>query len=108
MKKRTYFRIELSDTATSVCDTVALLAAKANGGRKITIDQLKAVVDANAIQYPTLNEGVSAELIGGTRLHIDRKIGEDYVTVCTIEEVEVLELEDENETDDIPENLFAQ
>ena len=40
-----------------------------------------------------------------TKLHIDRKIGDEYQTICIIELVEVAELQTE---DDIPAELFQQ
>jgi len=107
MKKTTYFRIELCEGATSLCDTITVLAAKANGGKAITLQQLKIVADGALIQYPILNDDVTIEMIGDNVLHVDRKIGDEYRTVCRIEEVELLgkvvDFETEN---DIPEELY--
>lgn len=93
MKKTTQFRIKLFAGANTLAETIALLAAKSNGGKVLTIEQLQGVFEAQCILYPSLNDDIKAELIGGTLLHIDRKIGEDYKTVCTVQLIEVEELE---------------
>ena len=106
MKKTTYFRIELSEDATSLCDSIVMLAAKANGGRSISLKDLETVAKGEAIRFPSINEGATVELIGDTLLHIDKKVKDKYQTVCRIQEVEILEIsETEN---DIPEELFQQ
>jgi len=107
MKKTTYFRIELCEDSNSLCQSLVILAAKSNGGENnVTLRQLKTVADSETILYPTANRDTTVELIGDTLLHIDRKIGDEYKTVCRIEEVEILEL---TETlDDIPKELFSQ
>lgn len=93
MKKTTQFRIKLFAGANTLAETISLLAAKSNGGKVLTIEQLQGVFDAQCILYPSLNDDIKAELIGGTFLHLDRKIGEDYKTVCTVQLIEVEELE---------------
>lgn len=100
--KTTQFRIKLFDGSTSLADTIALLAAKSNGGKSYTIAQLKGVFEAECLLYPSLNGGCQAELIGENMLHIDRKIGEDVKTICEIEQVEIWEVPapvEESETD---------
>lgn len=91
--KTTQFRIKLFAGANTLAETIALLAAKSNGGKVLTIEQLQGVFEAQCILYPSLNDDIKAELIGGTLLHLDRKIGEDYKTVCTVQLIEVEELE---------------
>jgi len=83
--------------------TRVAMAAKSNGGAAISLNDLKTVVDGNRIQYPTLYGDITAEIIGENTLHIDMKIGEEYQTVCSIEKIEVLELQPEN---DIPEDFY--
>lgn len=89
---KTHFRISIFDYATELCNKLAAMAAKANGGSPITLEQLKTVAEGNILEYPSLNEGCVAELIGGHILHIDRKIGQEYKTVLAIEQVEILEM----------------
>lgn len=87
------FRITLLPNADSLCEKLAVLAAKSNGGQPVTLTQLKTVIDSYAIEYPTLYGDTVAELIGENLLHIDRKIGESWHTVAVIEEVEIMEPE---------------
>lgn len=101
MKKTTQFRIKLFAGANTLAETIALLAAKSNGGKVLTIEQLQGVFDAQCILYPTLNDDIKAELIGGTLLHLDRKIGEDYKTVCVVELVELMEVQAPNEEEEM-------
>ena len=109
--KRNYFRIELSDDATALCNVLVSLAAKSNGGEvKYTLEQMKTVADGNLIEYPNANKDTTCEIIGDTILHIDRKIGDNYKTVCRIEQVEIVEtakVVDFESEDDIPENLYT-
>lgn len=92
MKKST-FRVKLMEGSTSLCDTLVVLAAKSNGGeKKLSLEQLKTVADAEVIKYPHPNIDTQVELIGENLLHIDRKIGDDFVTVAIIEQIEVFEV----------------
>ena len=105
--KKTYFRIELCEGATFLCDTIVSLAAKANGGKSVTIEQMKTVADGNLIQYPSLNDDVVITLVDDKILIVDRKIGDNYKTVCRIEQVEIYEIVKEDENgDDLPEEMF--
>lgn len=85
--------------SNGLCDTLVLMAAKSNGkgDGKLTLEQLQMVGESNILQFPALYDDVSLEIIGGRILHIDRKIGDEYKTVCVIEEVEILEMEPVNE-----------
>lgn len=87
------FRISLSEGANRLCETLATMAAYGNGGRPVTIENLKLVADANLIEYPTINEGCTVEPIGQNLLHIDRKIGAEYKNILKIELIEVMEPE---------------
>jgi hypothetical protein len=107
MKKTNYFRIELCEGKTSLCDSLVSLAAMANGGgREISLTQLKMVAESETILYPNANMGTTVELIGDTILHIDRKMGDEYKTVCRIEEIEILGKVVEFETEDDLEGIF--
>ena len=88
-------RITLFDQhSNSLCETLALQAAKSNGSdNKITLNQLKMIADGQVLLYPHGNKDTTAELIGDNHyLHIDRKVGDDYVTALIIEQVEIVEL----------------
>jgi len=102
--KKTIYRTALFNGHNEPCEKVVLLAAKSNGGAVIGLNDLKTVVDAMKIEYPLLFTDLTVELIGDNLLHIDRKIGDEYETVCSIERVEILELE--QPIDDIPEGVF--
>jgi len=99
MKKNTQFRVTLFEGADSLAEKIVSLAAKSNGRKenKFTLEQLKGVVESEVILYPALYKDTSAEIIGGRILHLDTKRGDEYNTVCVIEEVEVLELEPVND-----------
>ena len=91
MKK--YYRICLFKTS-DLGEYVAHLAAKSNGGQYLSLSELVTCIKARSIQYPTLCGKFTAELIGEDLLHIDvNSYGDTYETVCSIEEVEVFELE---------------
>lgn len=90
--KKTIFRVTLFSHADDLCEKLVAMAAKANGGAKISLKDIKTVSDGNSIQYPSLYGERTAEIIGGNMLHIDRKIGTEYHTVCAIQEVEVFEM----------------
>ena len=87
------FRISLSEGANRLCETLATMAAYGNGGRPVTIENLKTVADGNLIEFPTSNEGCTVEPIGENVLHIDRKIGAEYKNILKIELIEVMEPE---------------
>jgi len=91
--KKTLFKTTLIKGSDDLCRKLVTLAAESNGGTPITLAQLKTVAEGNKIQYPTLYGDMSAELVGDNTLHIDRKLGDEYQTVCIIEEVEVFDLE---------------
>lgn len=87
---KTHYRISLFPDCTSLCEKLAAMAAKSNGGAAYSLEQLKTVADGNILEYPTMNEGCTAELVGGCTLHIDRKIGKEYKTVLVIEQIEIM------------------
>lgn len=91
--KKTYYRIQLFKGASSLCSTIAVLAAESNGGDKnVSLKQLKTVADGHILMYPILNEDTTAELIGDDLLHIDAKQRDgSYKTVCAIQQVELWE-----------------
>ena len=91
--KKTTFRVKLFEGANSLCTDLVLLAAKSNGSsEKLSLDDLKMVAKAQKIQYSYNYKETQIEQIGEHLLHIDIKDGEEYKTVCTIEEIEVFEV----------------
>ena len=76
-----------------LAETLTLLAAKSNGSEKpYTLEDLKTVAESEKILYPTTNENTTCELVGNNRLHLDRKVGEQYETALILEQVDILEL----------------
>lgn len=95
MKK--YFRIELTTDANTTCEHIVTLAAMANGkANNLSIEELHTIAKGQILSFPTINKDTTAELISNDLLHIDRKIGDDYKTVCVIQEVMVMELAEQN------------
>ena len=79
--------------SNGLSETLAILAAKSNGSEKgYTLEYLKNVAEGQKILYPTTNENTTCELIGGNRLHLDRKVGEQYETALILEQVDILEI----------------
>lgn len=93
MNTKKQYRIAIYDHSNGLCDTLATLACKFNGGQNtLTLKQLQMVCDGNAIQYPSLYEGCKSELLEPDILHIERTIGKETHTIMSIQEIEVLEL----------------
>ena len=96
---KTIYRIAIYAHSTSLCDTLASLAAKFNGEQNnLSLNDFKTVAEANVIQYPSLNEGCKVEVLGDDLIHIERTIikysGEKEThTIMSIQKVEVMELE---------------
>ena len=92
--KRTMYRITLvPEFSNLLAETLAVLAAKSNGSEKgYTLEDLKNVAEGQKILYPTTNENTTCELLCGNRLHLDRKVGEQYETALILEQVDILEI----------------
>ena len=90
--KKQMFRVTLTENANNSCSDLVLLSAKSNGGKRLTLLQLKNLYDSDKIRYPTITKDSTAELLSDNLLHIDQKVGETYETVCIIEQVEIMEL----------------
>ena len=92
--KRTMYRITLfPQFSNGLAETLAVLAAKSNGSEKMySLDDLKNVAEGQKILYPYSNENTTCELVGGNKLHLDRKVGEQYETALILEQVDILEL----------------
>lgn len=91
---KTMYRITLfPQFSNGLSETLAVLAAKSNGSEKgYTLEDLKNVAEGQKILYPSLNENTTCELVGGNRLHLDRKVGEQYETALILEQVDILEI----------------
>jgi len=94
MTARKIYRISLTENASQLAETLAILAAKSNGSeKKYSLEDLETVAKGETILYPSLNKNTTCELIGSHLLHLDRKVGESYQTVLILESVEVLDLD---------------
>lgn len=93
---KTQFRISLFENANSLCEKLAGMAARSNGGAAFTLDQLKSVAEGNIIEYPTINKGYTASL-ENNHLTITETRGEEVKTVLLIEQIDVVELATANE-----------
>jgi hypothetical protein len=92
--KRNIYRVSLFPNSNSMCDTIALFAAGFNGGKNAyTLEDLRVTAQGYKMLYPSLSDECNVELIGENTLHIDRKVNDQYETVLSIEQVEILELE---------------
>ena len=93
-KMKTMYRITLvPEFSNGLAEKLAVLAAKSNGSEKpYTLEKLKTVAESEKILYPTTNENTTCELVGGNRLHLDRKVGEQYETALILEQVDILEI----------------
>jgi len=93
------YRISLHKGSNQLAEQLALLAAKSNGGEYISLQQLKAIVEAQRLLYPVTTEGVQCEIIGESLLHLDSPVyGEELpCTVLVIEEIEIFDLEEQTE-----------
>ena len=91
---KTIYRITLfPQFSNMLSETLAILAAKSNGSENpYTLEDLKNVAEGQKILYPTTNENTTCELLCGNRLHLDRKVGEQYETALILEQVDILEL----------------
>jgi hypothetical protein len=96
MKK--YFKITLFEGANSLCDKLAAMAARANGGHDLTLKQIYTVAEGNRLEYPALNKDISVTLVNNSLIHIDglRPNG-DYEPILIIEEIESGTLKTEKE-----------
>lgn len=107
MKKKTIYRIAIYPNDNTICDTLAKLACRFNGGaNKVTLQQLKTVAESEMILYPSTSEGCKTEMIDNTLLHIERKIGEVTHTIMSIEEIEVLEMDMPEMTKEIARDIL--
>ena len=93
MRHTKQYRIKLFSGADTLAQQLAVLAAKANGGHWLTLNDLKMVVDADKIKYPVLYGDFTAEIIGDKILHLDTPGKDGYQTVMAIEEIELLEVD---------------
>lgn len=89
------YRVKLFSGADSLAQSLIILAAKANGGQWLSLEDMKNVVDGQKLLYPTIHDGYTAEIIGDKILHLDVPAGGgEYKTVLAIEERELFEMEE--------------
>ena len=89
---KTLYRITLLEHSNGLAETLATLAAKSNGGKYLTVHQLKSVADGQIILYPSINEETTCEVLDENTLHLDRKVRDNYETVLMLEQVAIMEL----------------
>jgi hypothetical protein len=104
---KTMYRITLfPQFSNGLAETLALLAAKSNGSEKAyTLEDLKNVAEGQKILFPYSNENTTCELLCGNRLHLDRKVGDQYETALILEQVDILELPTLQRYDSEPEGI---
>lgn len=94
MKKM--YRITMTEDANFICKEVVLAAAFSNGAKdfnkKISLEGLKGIYLNKSIDFQSTSKDTTVELIGDSLLHIDQKVNGEILTVCIIEEVEIMEL----------------
>ena len=96
MKKTTYFRIELFPAANSVCETIALMAAKSNGAEEKA--DINTLYQAAKFMLTGKSSATMFENSFNMDIHIE---GEGTRLGAIITEVEIMEM------DDIPQELFT-
>lgn len=87
MNSKKMYRILLADR-DSIFTDIALDAANSNGAKYVPIEQLEAVANGMCRKYPSTGKYHTVTLIGNV-LTIDK----DSDNILTIEEVEVMELD---------------
>lgn len=90
--KKTIYRVELREDAPSICETLITMAAKSNGGKTLSLEQLKGIGESHKILYTSLTGETNFEIVAETSLHVDTKVGGEWKTVCILEQVEIFEL----------------
>lgn len=87
------YRIAIYQHENMICDTLAKLACRFNGGvNKVTLKQLQTVADSEIIIYPSCG-ACKTELLEPDILHLERTINGETHTIMSIQEVELLELD---------------
>lgn len=90
---KTIYRIELKALGRNdMAEEAAKLACLYNGGSSMyDLSFIQAQCALKKSIYPSDYSDTTIEIIGENTLHIDRKIGDNYVTVLAINLVEVWE-----------------
>ena len=92
MKSKKIYRITLFPNAPTVCETIALLAAKSNGSEKqLGLSDFESIIKLKKFEYPYANAGVNHSLIDDNLLIVDYEKDGDINPALTVELVEVFE-----------------
>lgn len=92
--KQKHYRIILLEGANTLCEKIAGLAARFNGGNEAySLENLYHVAVGNIIEYSSSNKGLKADLTGRF-LAIDLNKGDEVVNVLQIEEIELFQLDE--------------
>lgn len=87
------YRITLFPDCNILCQELAVRAAMSNGQDKATnLLEFKSHFAWEQTKYPTANGDMTFEIIGEYLAHIDRKVGDNWVTVMILEQVEIMEV----------------
>ena len=88
MKKQ--FRITLFQGASTTAETLAIIAAKSNGGEKVTLNDLEAMFKLKKHEQPATNNSATLISIDAHTLHLDDMVDGKIETVLIIEEIEII------------------
>jgi hypothetical protein len=92
MISKKIYRITLFPNAPSVCEQIALLAAKSNGSEKpLSLSDFESIIKLKKFEYPRVNDGVNHSLIDDNLLIVDYERDGDINPALTVELVEVFE-----------------
>jgi len=93
MNNKTMYRITLFPDCNLLCQDLAVMAAKSNGNDfPAPLKGLEYYFLEQQKKYPTANGDMTFEIIGEHLAHIDRKVGDNWVTVMILEQVEILDV----------------
>jgi hypothetical protein len=89
---KTYYKVQLFTPSIWLAEVVVLAAARSNAddGCKLTMQELIHLSQMSKKQFP--QESESNYYWDGNTFNLDAKIGDEWKTVCIIEEIEVSEL----------------
>ena len=93
MTSKKIYRITLFPNAPSVCETIALLAAKSNGSENpLSLSDFESIIKLKKFEYPHANVGVNHSLIDDNLLILDYENTNGEINpALTVELIEIFE-----------------